>query len=164
MMGIRDGVARKFNKPGFQIAPREVLMDLTFHPELFDKWKELDGLHPSLRNHESMDAFQQAWKHGQKTADQLQLSKRSGGASFSQGERDALFHERKRVAALVEEKYRPVVEKIAEQHGAFAAAYILNEKTMTELASGRLKLDALPYLYRRNLIIETAKQLGILID
>jgi hypothetical protein len=139
-------------------------MDLTFHPELFDKWTELEGLHPSLRNCESKDAYQQAWEKGQQEADQMKLNKRSGSTNLSQGERDALFHERKRIAALVEEKYRPILEKIAEQYGTFTAAYLLNEKTMTELASGRLKFEALPYLYRRNLIIETAKQLGILID
>ena len=164
MMGVRDGIARKLNKPGYQIAPREVLMDLTFHPELFDKWTELEGLHPSLRNRESKDAYQQAWEKGQQEADQMKLNKRSGSTNLSQGERDALFHERKRIAALVEEKYRPILEKIAEQYGTFTAAYLLNEKTMTELASGRLKFEALPYLYRRNLIIETAKQLGISID
>lgn len=161
MMGLRDASARKLNKPGFQIAPREVLMDVTFHPELFEKWKDLQGLHHSLRNDDSMEAYQAAWQKGQLEADQLKLSKRSNSGGASPSEREAMALERKRIAGVVDERYRPVLEKIAEQYGKFTAAYILNEKTMTELASGRLKLEFLPYIYRQQVIIETAKKLGI---
>ncbi len=161
MMGLRDASARKLNKPGFQIAPREVLMDVTFHPELFEKWKELDGLHYSLRNDDSMEAYHNAWKKGKLEADQLKLSKRTNSGGASPSEREAMALERKRIAGVVDEKYRPVLEKIAEQYGKFTAAYILNEKTMTELASGRLKLEFLPYIYRQQVIIETAKKIGI---
>jgi ribonuclease D len=161
MMGLRDASARKLNKPGFQIAPREVLMDVTFHPELFEKWKELEGLHYSLRNDESMVAYQTAWKKGHLEADHLKLSKRSNSGGASPTEREAMALERKRIAGVVDQKYRPVLDKIAEQYGKFTAAYILNEKTMTELASGRLKFESLPYIYRQQLLIETAKKLGI---
>jgi hypothetical protein len=89
------------------------------------------------------------------------LSKRSASSGLAPAEREKLAHERKRLAAVVDEKYRPVLEKIAEQYGKFTASYILNEKTMTELASGRLKLESLPYIYRQELIISIAKELGI---
>jgi ribonuclease D len=161
MMGLRDSLARKLNKPGFQVAPREVLMDVTFHPEFFDKWKDLEGLHPALRNRESMEAYRAAWIKGQAEADAQKLSKRSASSGLAPAEREKLAHERKRLAAVVDEKYRPVLEKIAEQYGKFTASYILNEKTMTELASGRLKLESLPYIYRQELIISIAKELGI---
>jgi ribonuclease D len=161
MMGLRDGLARKLNKPGFQVAPREVLMDVTFHPELFEKWKELDGLHHALRNRESMEAYRSAWTKGQAQAEQLKLSKKSASSGLPPAEREKLALERKRLATVVDEKYRPVLEKIAEQYGKFTASYILNEKTMTELAAGRLKLESLPYIYRQDLIINTAQKLGI---
>jgi hypothetical protein len=161
MMGLRDGLARKLNKPGFQVAPREVLMDVTFHPELFEKWKELDGLHHALRNRESMEAYRSAWTKGQAQAEQLKLSKKSASSGLPPAEREKLALERKRLAIVVDEKYRPVLEKIAEQYGKFTASYILNEKTMTELAAGRLKLESLPYIYRQDLIINTAQKLGI---
>lgn len=161
MMGLRDSLARKLNKPGFQVVPREVLMDVTFHPELFDKWKELEGLHPALRNHESMESYRAAWAKGQAEADAKKLSKRSASSGLSQAEREKLAVERKRLASLVDEKYRPVLEKISEKYGKFAASYILNEKMMTELASGRLKLESLPYIYRQELILRTAKEIGI---
>ena len=161
MMGLRDSLARKLNKPGFQVAPREVLMDVTFHPEYFEKWKELEGLHPALRNRESMEAYRNAWTKGQAEAEAQKLSKKSANGGLSPMEREKLALERKRIASVVDEKYRPVLEKIADRYGKFTASYILNEKTMTELASGRLKLESLPYIYRKELILETAKELGI---
>lgn len=161
MMGLRDSLARKLNKPGFQVVPREVLMDITFHPEFFDKWKDLEGLHPALRNRESMEAYRAAWIKGQAEADAQKLSKKSASGGLSPIEREKVALERKRLVSVVDEKYRPVLEKIAEQYGKFTASYILNEKTMTELASGRLKLESLPYIYRQELIISISKELGI---
>jgi uncharacterized phage-associated protein len=108
-----------------------------------------------------MEAYRTAWTKGQAQAEQLKLSKKSASSGLSPSEREKLALERKRLALLVDQKYRPVLEKIAEQYGKFTAAYILNEKTMTELASGRLKLESLPYIYRQELIIRTAKDLGI---
>ena len=62
---------------------------------------------------------------------------------------------------LVNEKYRPVHHEITTKYGENTAMYILNEKTMLELASKKITFDELPFNYRKELIRSIMNEKGI---
>src|SRR5690606_25522676 len=52
---FRENLARKMNKPPFQLFPNDVLCELVRQPEkTLEKWDTYRGIHPSLRREGSI--------------------------------------------------------------------------------------------------------------
>lgn len=161
LLAVRDRHARRLNKPGYMILARDTALDLCFNDALFQQWESLNGLHPSMKQRRMQEEFHLAFNKAYAEAHQLKLSKKSASASLSQHERELAAIQRKETADKVERIYRPIQHVMAERYGSFAAAYMLNERVMSELASGRMKLREMPFPYRAALIADIAKGLGI---
>lgn len=164
LLAVRDKHARRLNKPGYMILSRDTAMDLCFNDALFGQWESLGGLHPSMKQRRMQEEFHIAFNAAYAEAHRLKLSKRGAGASLSQKEREQAAIRRKETADKVERIYRPIQQVIAERYGQFTAAYMLNERVMSELASGRMQLDQMPFPYRARLIKEIAQSLSISLD
>ena len=154
----RDQRARGLNKPGYMLVAKEILVDLVFKPELFEEWDGFKGLHPSLRNTAAKHAFKEAFDRAQKEAAQKQLSKYPENYALSPVEKRKRWEERTQKEERVEKYLRPIVEELGRRYGKFAATYILNERMMLEMASGKLNLG---YPYREALLLQTAHELKI---
>jgi hypothetical protein len=89
------------------------------------------------------------------------LMKRTEAGRLTFAQREEAAKERERISQSVELHLRPIHTKIIERYGENTAAYILNEKTMTELMSSKLKLSDLPFGYRVKLIKSIASELEI---
>lgn len=161
LLAVRDRHARRLNKPGYMILARDTALDLCFNDALFQRWESLAGLHPSMKQRRMQEEFHQAFNKAYAEAHRLKLSKKSASASLSQPEREQAAAQRKETAEKVERIYRPIQHVMAERYGNFTAAYLLNERVMGELASGRMKLRDMPFAYRAELIAEIAQGLGI---
>jgi hypothetical protein len=154
----RDHRARALNKPGYMLLAKEILVDLVYKPELFEQWDGFRGLHPSLRNHAAKRAFKGAYDRAQMEAEQKQLSKYPENYALSPVEKRKRWEERTQKEARVETFLRPIAEEWGRRYGKFAAAYMLNERIMLELASGKLNLT---FPYREALLKQTADELNI---
>lgn len=163
LLKVRDKYAMKFNKPGFYMVPKEILSDAVFDEEIFNNWKQQHGIYYQLQNETVKNEFNDAFKTAQKTAEELKLKKRKENSFLSLNDRIELSNQRKLMDELVNEKYRPIHLEIVEKYGENTAMYILNEKTMLELATSKIKVDDLPFEYRRNLIQSISKEKGIII-
>jgi len=161
VLGLRDRIASGLNKPAYQIIPKELAMDLIFKPEILDTWQSQKGIHPNVKSLEFIEELRTVLERSNEEATAAGLTKRTEAGRLSFTEREEAARERERIAQLVELNFRPIHEKIIERYGENTAAYILNEKTMTELMSSKLKLSDLPYAYRVNLIQSIASELEI---
>jgi len=151
MLQVRDVYAKEFNKPGYQIVDKHFLIDCVFQPELLDAWANQRGIHPKLKNKSVAQEFRAAMEKGVEAASELNLPKFKAQSRLSFDEREIEKAKRDAVKAIVDLEIRPVWQEIADRFGENTAAYILNEKTMTALASGEMKVADLPYEYRREL-------------
>lgn len=151
MLQVRDVYARQFNKPGFQIVDKHFLIDCVFNPELLHEWTTKRGIHPKLKSKEIAKEFSMAMQKGMLEAEELKLLKFKAESRLSYEEREKAKVLRDEVKRKVDEHIRPVWQELADTYGENTAAYILNEKTMTALASGEMNISDLPYNYRRNL-------------
>ncbi|MFN5319026.1 MAG: hypothetical protein ACK5CY_09325 [Bacteroidia bacterium] len=154
----RDQRARGLNKPGYMLVAKEILVDLVFKPELFEEWDGFKGLHPSLRNTAAKHAFKEAFDRAQKEAAQKQLSKYPENYALSPVEKRKRWEERTQKEERVEKYLRPIVDEWGRRYGKFAATYMLNERMMLEMASGKLNLG---FPYREALLMQTAHELKI---
>jgi hypothetical protein len=149
------------NKPAYQIIPKELAMDLIFKPELLDTWQSQKGIHPNVKSPEFIKELRMVLERSNAEATAAGLMKRTEAGRLTFAEREEAAKERERIAQSVDLHLRPIHAKIIERHGENTAAYILNEKTMTELMSSKLKLSDLPFAYRVTLIQSIASELEI---
>jgi ribonuclease D len=161
LLGIRDQYAQLLNKPGYQVIPKEILIDLSFRPELISGWSSLKGIHPKFQTEGVKLELTRAMEEAAALAADMKLLKYNESSRFTPQQRAEQAAERKRIADEVDVCFRPVLEVITQRYGEFAASYLLNEKTMTELASRKLRISKLPYFYRSDLILNIARDLGI---
>lgn len=154
----RDQRARSLNKPGYMLLAKEILVDLVFKPEQFEHWDKFVGLHPSLRNYTAKRAFKEAYDRAHHEAEQKQLSKYPESYALSPAEKRRRYEERCQKEERVESFLRPIAEEWGRRYGKFAASYMLNERVMLELASGKVNLT---FPYRETLLMQTANELNI---
>lgn len=161
LLKVRDKYAMKFNKPGFYMVPKEILSDGIFDQEIFKNWKHQLGIYHALQNDTVKNEFLLALNNAQEKAEALNLKKRKENSFLSLDERIELSNQRKLIDELVNEKFRPVHHEITTKYGENTAMYILNEKTMLELASKKITIDELPFTYRTELIRSIMNEKGI---
>ncbi len=161
VLGLRDQYAQEMNKPGYQVIPKEIAMDVVFKPEILSNWMNQKGLNPRVKTLDFKRQLQEIIDKAQTVATEKGLLKRNPGNHLSPEQREQQAKERERIAGVVDSSYRLILNVLIERYGEFAASYFLNEKTMTELVSGTMKLSELPYQYRIDLIQQIAKELSI---
>ena len=160
-MGLRDEQAKQMNKPGYMLVAKEVLADLAFREEVSQQWLHQRGMHPSLRNLKSAELYKELRNKAAAAADELKLSRKSIAASRSDEEKRLQYEARRKATDYVEAHLRPVQNELIRRYGQFAGNYLLNERTMTDLASGKMKLGQLPFAYRCKLIEVIAAELRV---
>ena len=161
LMGLRDGYARKMNKPGYQVITKEILMDMAFSPEIADQWLAMKGIHYSIKNNTVYQEIKSTLEKAMQEAAALNLPKRKASSSLTFEQRQEEGAKRKRADDIVDSTLRPVLQEIIARYGENAGAYMLNEKTMTEIVTGKLKISELPYTYRTMLIQSIATEKDI---
>jgi ribonuclease D len=161
LMGLRDEQAKQMNKPGYMLVAKEVLADLAFREEVSQQWMHQRGMHPTLRNLKSAELYKELRNTAAAEADELNLSRKSLAASRSDAEKRLQYEARRKATDYVESHLRPIQNELIRRYGQFAGNYMLNERTMIDLASGKMKLEQLPFAYRSKLIAVIAAELGI---
>jgi len=161
LLGLRDGYASKMNKPGYQVITKEVLVDMAFSAELANQWLTQKGIHYSLKNNAVLQEVKATVAKAMQEAEALNLAKRKASSTLTFSQRQEEGAKRKQADDVIDQTLRPVLTEIMARYGENAGAYILNEKTMTEIVNGRMKISGLPYPYRSSLILEIAGRLGI---
>ncbi len=161
LMGLRDEQAKQMNKPGYMLVAKEILADLAFREEISQQWMQQRSLHPSLRNMKSAMLYKELRNKAAAEAEALALSRKSNAASRSDKEKRLQYDARRKATDYVESHLRPVQNELVRRYGQFAGNYMLNERTMSDLASGKMRIEQLPFAYRRKLIEVIAVELGI---
>ena len=161
LMGLRDEQAKQMNKPGYMLVAKEILADLAFREEISQQWMQQRSMHPSLRNMKSAMLYKELRNKAAAEAEALALSRKSNAASRSDEEKRLQYDARRKATDYVESHLRPVQNELIRRYGQFAGNYMLNERTMSDLASGKMKLEQLPFAYRNELIELIAAELGI---
>ena len=161
LMGLRDKQAQQMNKPGYMLVAKEILADLAFREEVSQQWMHQRSMHPSLRNQKSALLYKELRNTAAAEAQMLELSKKSQAANRTDAEKRELYEQRKVASDFIESHLRPIQNELIRRFGQFAGNYMLNERSMNDLAAKKMQLTQVPFQYRIALISEIATSLGI---
>jgi ribonuclease D len=155
----RHEMARKFNKPDFQIAGKKILMNLAKEPDTVSDWQDTKGIFRKAKTEncekELKDVLDKAVKE---TKDQNLSQKVPANKPLSKEEYHRVAAERKKINRMKKELFQPVKARIEKEHGEEMASFILSNRIIAEIVTGtngQLKN------YKRDLILKYANELEL---
>lgn len=152
LLAVRDGYAKKLNKPGYQVIDKHILADAAFDVNILENWDKQAGIHPRLKNHQVASELKLAHKQAVAEAAKRGLLKFKPESRLGFDAREAAKQQKLVLKEQTSRMWNPFKEKLASAYGEFASAYMFSEKTYTALTSGELSPDDLPFAYRRKMI------------
>lgn len=157
---FRDELARKVNRPAFQIMDEELLREVAAGKIDASQVPYAHGVFGNFRNDRFGEQIASCLRRLHSEAEVKALSHaRPPRQHESHARRD-----KAEIMAIRNEIFAPIQSAIAGRFGEFAARFILSNGTVTDVIRGSSKLSQIKRDYKRRLIQETAQSLGISID
>ncbi len=162
LLEFREETARQFNKPSYQVLKKELLVDIIRQKNSLQNWTEKRGIFRGIKNKSYKNQLQDLLEKSRREAGELGLSKTApADKPLPPEELAAEREERSKINRLKQKLFKPIKVRIAEDYGKETASYILSNRIMANLIAG--DIDELEN-YKRSLIINYAKELGLDID
>lgn len=159
LMNFFDAVAKKHNKPVYQLVNKKLVESLATDPKQVNKWQNTKGIFGRLKN----DKFQKELEHqleiAQKEAEEQGLSKtQKASMTMTREEYLAMRREANRINDIKNRVFNPLQDKIANELGTHAKSFILPNRLAKEIIAG--KAEFLPD-YKIKLFKNYAKELDL---
>lgn len=159
LMDFRENLAEKYNKPGYQIIKKEYLKEIAKDSRKLMKWQNTRGIYPAIRNKEVKGQLIELLKKLSSEADNLNLSKTDpADKPLSKEEYKTLQKEKTKINHIKNEFFQPVKKRIVDIHGEEAASFMLSNRIMSEIITGKRESIA---GYKLTLIEKYADELGL---
>ncbi|BDS11673.1 ribonuclease D [Aureispira anguillae] len=159
LLEFREVIAKKYNRPSYQIIDKEYLRELAERPKQIYRFSKIKGIYKSLKNEDFKDELWAKRQQLEREAAQLGLSNTERALKRVSSE---VYQARKKQRAIRDEAkkniFKPIQGLIAQNYGENVVTYILGNRLMDELAVGNL--DNLRN-YKRVLIEQYATELGL---
>jgi ribonuclease D len=154
----RDELARKLNKPAFQVLDESVVRALAAGTLLPRELPNSRGVYGGFKNAAFAERLSRSLATILAEANDLGLAKTPPPRQrLSPDERSA----RGRAKRDQEEKFAPIQQALAGRFGANAARYMLSNSLVNDLLKRSVTIKGLKHAYRRKLIRDIAAELGI---
>ncbi|MEX0724091.1 MAG: ribonuclease D [Gracilimonas sp.] len=141
LMEFFDTVAKKYNKPVYQLVNKKLVESLATDPQKVDKWQNTKGIFRQLRNQEFQQKLEQVLQHSRKEAEDQNLSKsKKASMTMSRDKYLAMRKEANRINDIKSRVFQPLQDKIAEELGTHAKSFILPNRLAKEIAAGQSEL------------------------
>lgn len=162
LMEFREETARQFNKPSYQVLKKGLLVDIIRQKNLLRNWTKRRGIFRGIKNSSYQNQLQDILENSRMEAGKMGLSKTApADKPLTREELAAERKERSKINQLKQNLFKPIKDRIAKDYGKETASYILSNRIMSNLITG--DIDELEN-YKRSLIINYAKELGLDID
>jgi ribonuclease D len=159
LMGLRESLAKKYNRPSYQVIDKEYLRELAQRPNQIHRFEKIRGIYKALKTPQFKDELWANFQRYAKEAEQQGLSKTEDALKRLPPEEYRLRRSQRKERDEIKKKvFKPIQAKIAENQGEQVVTYIMGNRLMEELAEGRT--ENLRH-YKRQLIEQYAKELGI---
>lgn len=158
LLEFRELLAKKHNKPSYQMIRKEYLEEISKDPDKLDQWKNTRGIYKGIKNQKIQKQFWKLIKDSSLSAEQRGLSKINPAIKpLSREEYLLQKNERSRINRIKRDILKPIKNRIAEDYGQDAASFMLSNRIINNMISG--KIENLEN-YKKELIIDYAKELN----
>lgn len=158
LLVFRDQKAQMLNKPVYQVIDEQLLRAVAFEHLAAEDLPEAKGLHHRLRNFSFVKEVKEVLAAANDFAQAENLSTKLQSRVHLTPEQRAA---RDKGEADKERLFLPIQQALSNQLGQFTARYLLSNGMVSQIVTGRVRLQDLPAA-RRQLITETAGAQGLL--
>ncbi|MEX2573887.1 MAG: hypothetical protein WD317_06300 [Balneolaceae bacterium] len=157
LMSYREDLAKYYNRPSYQIIDKGYLTDIAKNPEKLAGWNKTKGIFKAVRNGAYREKLSDLVDRSIREAQHTGLSASEPAIKpLSDEESLAKKKEQSRINRIRNTLLDPIKKRIAEKHGKHAASYMLSNRIMTEIISGKVS----PENYKMDLILYYAEELN----
>lgn len=158
LMIFVDSVAKKLNKPSYQIVDKRVLLDLVRSPELVEEWTETDGIFYKLKTKSFRKQLKSVLNESIAEAESEGISKAQKAVnSFTKEEYQALREEQRKIGLIKNQIFIPIQQRIQEDYGKHVKSFVLSNRQMKQIITGKIELPE----YRKKLFLRYAEELNL---
>lgn len=162
MYQYRDALAREFNKPAHQMMDESLLRPLAFGEITFSQWENTKGVHPHLKQFFQKQALFNAIELLHQQAEEQQLSTQTNeGKYFTMEEKLAYENNKLRQDYAKNHVFIPIQKQLQQRFGEFATRHLFSLSLINDIITRKSTLADIKTAYRKQLIIDTAAQLGL---
>ncbi|MEX0845868.1 MAG: ribonuclease D [Balneolaceae bacterium] len=141
LMEFFDGVAKKYNKPVYQLVNKKLVSQLAQNPDSVDKWNNTKGVFGKLKNDSFKTELKQVLNQSIEEAQKRELSKsRKASNTMSRQEYQEMRAEQHHINNMKQKLFDPLQNKIAEDFGKHAKSFILPNRLAKEIIGGETEL------------------------
>ncbi len=161
LLTFRDSTAQKLKKPCNSVIVKSLMVDIANEVVNISDWLNLKGMIYSIKNEQFKAEIQEFYDRVVAEAHQMGLSKLPSNIKMTKEERDELNRQKAYIEEMKATVFAPIQQLLVQDHGEFAARYILSNAKVTELIKDEGKVSEMKISYRKNLIIANAEKLNI---
>jgi ribonuclease D len=159
MLNWRHKLARKFNKPDFQIAGKKLLLNLAKNPDSASNWQQIKGIFRKAKTEIYERELTTLLDEAMKEAEQHSLSFDAPAMKpLSDVEYRAMRLEKKKINRMKKSFFQPVKKRIEDEYGEEMASFILSNRIIEEMVTGN---NSQLKNYKKELILKYAGELGL---
>lgn len=161
LLRFRDELARKMNKPAYQVMNEEVVRELAIGIRLPESIVEGPGVHPRYKNSGFAAQLRKQLASARKEAAAQNLSQqKEGRPRMTAAQQDWM----RQTANDKETVFAPIKQALEQRFGSYTTTFLLSNKVINSLLSRSITLQDLKPAYRQNLIRDIAAEKGISLE
>lgn len=158
LLEFREEVAKKYNKPSYQVIKKDYLVELAKDSRKLMKWQDTRGIFRRIKTPEYKERLTDLLREAAEEAEKLGLSDSEPAAKrLSKEEYGKLREERERVNRIKSSFFGPIKERLIKDYGKQAATFMLSNRIMAEVIRGEQELES----YKCELVSRYARELNL---
>ncbi|MBB1285345.1 ribonuclease D [Flavisolibacter sp. BT320] len=161
LLRFRDGLARKMNKPAYQVMSEDMVRELAVGARLPESITEGPGVHPRYKNSSFAAQLRKQLEVARKEAATQNLSQEKEGRPRMTAAQQAWMRQ---TANDKETVFAPIKQALEQRFGSYTTTFLLSNKVINSLLNRSITLQDLKPTYRQVLIREIAAEKGISLE
>lgn len=163
LLNFREELAEEINRPGYQVIHKDYLLELSQNDAALKNWKQVKGIHPTIRNDKTFNRIQLLLDHAHASAKEKQLS--TTDEAIPKLSYEELREKRKKsaeVERLKQEVFVPLKERMIQHYGENAVTFMLSNRALTDILYGNKEQHLRQY--KKDLLLKYAAELNISVE
>lgn len=161
MLRFRDELARRMNRPPYQVMGEELVRELAAGTRLPESILDSPGVHPRFKNTRFVNQLRKHLEQARKEATAQNLSSQNQPRPKLTPAQHAAMRKAAEDREII---FAPIKQELEKLFGSEAAKFMLSNKAVNSLLNGSVTLQDIKPAYRQALIRNIAAAKGIDLD
>lgn len=137
ILEYREEIAKKSNKPSYQIFSKKLIYKIVENPDHLHNWLTENGIYRRIQNRSHQSKLQQIVKESRQEAESLGLSdNKPARKSPDSEEMKEIYKQKQKIQLAKEEFFNPIKEKITNEYGEEVSTFLFSNRTIAEIVTG----------------------------